>query len=203
MDFDKLEHLLQTNDFEFLNADEKEFVLAHLSELEYTAMRELYLNTKTGAGVTITPRGDIKSRLDSALKTRQKSTTGIHFHMPLYQVAAVALIFLLLGIGINYQQKTPTKVIARKTIQVRYITKQIEKVRYIAIYPTSKPDKSVNTKNETSNPSFVEDYSVDSNPEAIRQQEIVMANIEHVLNEKNGISIGSDTVLQKMLVTVN
>jgi hypothetical protein len=29
-----------------------------------------------------------------------------------------------------------------------------------------------------------------------------MTNIQRALNDKNGVSIGSDTVLQKMMVTV-
>lgn len=207
MDFDKIDKLIQSKDFEKLTANEREFILRQMTESEYCSIRELYLNTKAKNNNEISPSPTLKKRLDKALAIQNNSTSGAKFRIPLYQVAAVALIFLAIGMAINYHQEAPARVVTQKIREIKYIDRPVEKIRYIAV-PSKYAQKVQPTKQPASQENMVDndipttEFKTEINPEISRQQEIAMMNIERALNEKNGVSIGSDTVLQKMMVTV-
>jgi hypothetical protein len=206
-DFEKIEQLLQIKEFSELSPAEKELVLAQISETDYSAMRELYVHVKSTNPEEIIPSPLLKSKLDKALRARKTAPVIVRAQMPLYQVAAVALLFLMVGVGINYTRKTPEKIVTNTIREVKYINRPVKEVRYITIpakyvqklQPAREDEPQVSTANSQTNyPEIVSE----TNPEVIRQQEIAMTNVQRVLNEQNGSSMGSDTVLQKMMVTV-
>jgi hypothetical protein len=204
MDFDKIEHLLKTTDFDRLSGIDREMVLSQLTEMEYCSMRELYLHAGTHTALEIQPSPRLKLQLDKALQARQPLMMG-RFRMPLYQVAAIALVFFVVGTFINHRTITQDRIVTQRVKEIRYIDRPVEHVKYITIHAPAK----TRTNNQPGVPSLsvsdnstIVDTHFETNPEIIRQQEIAMTNIQRALNDKNGVSIGSDTVLQKMMVTV-
>jgi hypothetical protein len=206
-DFEKIEQLLQTKEFSELSSAEKELVLAQQSETDYSAMRELYAHIESTKPEEIIPSPALKSKLDKALRVRKTTPAIVRIQMPLYQVAAVALLFLMVGVAINYTRKTPVKIVNNTIREVKYINRPVREVRYITIpakyaqklQPAKQTETHVSTADsQTTYPEVV----TETNPEVIRQQEIAMTNVQRALNDKGGVSMGSDTVLQKMMVTV-
>jgi len=205
--FEKLERLLQTKEFMELTPAEKELVLAQISETDYSDMRELYMHAKATRHEEIAPPLSLKEKLDKALAARRLAPIYVRTRLPLYQVAAVALLFLVVGLVINYTKETPIKVVTNTIREVKYINRPVKQVQYIVIpakyaqkiqpIEEAKPQVSTNY-NQTSYP----EITGETNPEILRQQEIVMSNIQRTLNEKNGISVGQDSLLQKMLATI-
>jgi len=211
-DFDKLENLFKTKKFDQLSTIEKQWVLSFLKEDEYASMSELYVSIKKDNTKELEPNPKIKKRLDNAFADTKKATVfSIFFRtkMPVYQSAAVALLFLSIGIFTNLFQSKP--LIVHDIVQViKYIPKQVVKeVRvpvaqqlprslHKTIVPATIPaveKEIVDKKTETINTENI-------NPFVARQQEIAINNVQRVLEENNGISMGNDTVIRKMLVTV-
>jgi hypothetical protein len=101
-------------------------------------------------------------------------------------------------------------LVIRDTVQViRYIPKQEIKVIHEPVYIQSKPKlKPVifptnQNEDEEIVSSKAEPPGVESsNPFLAQQQEIALNNVHRVLEENNGSSLGNDTVIRKMLVTV-
>ena len=204
MDFDKIEHLLKTTDFDRLSATDREMVLSQLTEMEYSSMRELYLHAGTNTPLEMQPSPRLKLQLDKAFQARQPLMMG-RFRMPLYQVAAVALAFFVVGTFINHRTIIQDRIVTQRVKEIRYIDRPVEHVKYITIHAPTKTrtnEKNVAPSLPVGNNSPMVDTHFESNPEIIRQQEIAMTNIQRALNDKNGVSMGSDTVLQKMMVTV-
>jgi len=205
--FEKLERLLQTKEFLELTPAEKELILAQISETDYSVMRELYIHAKATRHEEIAPFLSIKEKLDKALTARKPSPLYVRTQLPLYQVAAVALLFLVVGLVINYTKETPIKVVTNTIREVKYINRPVKQVQYIVIpakyaqkiqpIEEAKPQVSTND-NQTSYP----EITGETNPEILRQQGIAITNIERILSEKNGISVGQDSLLQKMLATI-
>jgi hypothetical protein len=206
-DFEKIEKLLQTTEFSELSQAEKELVLTQISETDYSAMRELYVHVKSTNLEEIIPSPLLKSKLDKAFRARKTAPVIVRTQMPLYQVAAVALLFLMVGIAINYTRRTPVKIVTNTIREVKYINRPVREVRYITL-PAKYVQKLQSAKqaepqmSTTDSQSTYPEIVTETNPEVIRQQEIAMTNVQRVLNEQNGSSMGSDTVLQKMMVTV-
>lgn len=208
MDFERIEQLLQSTDFHLLSAHEREWVLTHTTEAEYMAMRELHLHSAQQVRTEITPPASIKSKLDQAMGYRAYRHTPHHWRMPLYQVAAVAAVFLMIGLAFNRSNEMPARVITQRVPVTKYIDRPVEKIRYVQIavpvaHPSLSPTQAASPivqSEETDAPTLA--YQVETNPAIVRQQEIAMNNLQRALTEKSGISMGSDTVLQKMMVTV-
>lgn len=205
--FEKIEQLLQTKEFPELTPAEKELVLAQISETDYSAMRELYTHTKGTRPKEILPSPTLKRKLDKALAARKTRPAIVNLQVPLYQVAAVAMLCFIIGLTIPSTHETPAKIVTNTVREVKYINRPIEKIRYVAIpakfakklHPIEQAEPKVSTTNDQTNyPEIIPE----TNPEILRQQEIAMTNIQHALNEKSGVSMGGDTVLQKMMVTV-
>jgi hypothetical protein len=207
-DFDRLEKLLCTKRLDELSVAEKQWVVSILSEEEYASMSVLYtsLNDQRQS-IGIEPQQETKNRLNKVFAAKVTHPSIFQLKMPVYQSVAAALILFLVGFGINFTRPVETKIVPNTVQVIKYINKP-EATKNLAVESkhTKKRVKRVITipKKEQ----FLTTQSdnavsiTESNPEFVRQQEIAMTNIKRVLNEKNGISMGGDTVLQKMLVTV-
>jgi len=206
-DFEKIERLLQTKEFLELTPAEKELVLAQISETDYSDMMELHIRARATRNEEIAPPLSLKEKLDKALARRRPTPIDLRTRLPLYQVAAVALLFLVVGMAINYSSETPLRVVTNTIREVKYINRPVKQVQYIVIsakdaqklqpIEQTKPQVSTND-NQTS----YSEITPETNPEILRKQEIVTNNIQRALNEKNGVSVGEDSLLQKMLVTI-
>ena len=154
----------------------------------------------------IVPPRALKEKLDKALAARRPAPIHFRTRLPLYQVAAVALVFLVMGLAINYTREVPIRVVTNTIREVRYINRPVRQVQYVTVpakYAAKpqateqvKPDVATN-EDQISHP----EIKPEINPDILRQQEIAMINIQRAL-EKNGASMGSDSVLQKMMVTI-
>jgi hypothetical protein len=206
-DFEKLELLLRTKNFDGLNMYEKELLLKSLTEEEYNAMHDLYILAPSHAVDEIEPSSDLKSRLDNALKAQTRHTPLLRLPIPLYQTAAAAAILFFIGLSINLSTIIPTRVVGDSIRTVQYIDRPVKQIQYVMV--PGKPKQKVLRQTEhlpaqahATRDEDTQEYPVSSdNPVLIRQQEIAMANIRRVLNEKNGSSIDGDTVLKKMMVS--
>ena len=208
INFDKLEKLLRTKRFDELSVAEKHWVESVLSVEEYASMSALYASfNDQKPSVDIEPNPEIKNRLDNALSAKVRHTGVFGLRMPVYQSVAAALIFFLVGFGINLSRPVDKQIIHDTVQVIKYIskpetTKKIaiesnltkKRVKRIIAIPEQEHVVTSQLDNTVSIP--------ESNPELMRQQEIAMTNINRVLNEKNGTSMGGDTLLQKMMVTV-
>jgi hypothetical protein len=155
----------------------------------------------------IVPSHALKDKLNKTLATRRPAPIYVRTQLPLYQVAAVALLFLVVGLVINHTNEPSIKLVTNTIREVKYINRSVKQAEYIVIpakyaqktqpIEEAKPQVSTNDK-QTNYPEITDE----TNPEILRQQEIVMSNIQRTLNEKNGISVGQDSLLQKMLVMV-
>lgn len=202
-DFEKIEYLLQTREFYELSPAEKELVLAQISETDYSSMRELYMHAKATRHEEIAPPLSLKDKLNKALAARRPTPTHFRTRLPLYQVAAVALVFLVAGLAINYTREVPIRVVTNTIREVKYINRPVKQVQYVTVPAkyAAKPQAMEQVKPEVAtNEDQINHPEI--NPDIFRQQEIAMINIQHALNEKSGVSLGSDSVLQKMLVTI-
>jgi hypothetical protein len=136
-------------------------------------------------------------------KTR---TRPFQLRMPVYQSAAAAVIFFLAGLGVSHLFERTPEVI-HDTLEaevVKYVDRPIKEIQYIEEPRKEAPLKASQSLSMPL-PEPVEEYwtAPESNSEVIRQQEIVLENINLALNETNGMSLGDDTVMQKMMVTIH
>jgi len=200
--FDTIEKLLQTKDHIELTHSEKEWVSKLVDEDEYTSMREFYVKVKDNRNIEVDPSPNIKKRLDKAFFVYRKPS-GLFLHRtPLYQSVAAAMLFFFVGFGINYFRESPVQVTHNTTEVIKYIDRPVKQIEYIKVYEKQAPlvqevkvkESETIYKSEETNPDFSTEIS-----DYMSTSEIAMINFDQVLNETNGISIGSDTLIQKML----
>jgi hypothetical protein len=211
-DFEKLENLLKNKRFQLLSTTEKQWVLNYMKEDEYTSMSELYVLVKSNDTEELEPNPKIKNRLDNSFSIVKKPTIfSLDFKtkMPIYQSVAVAMVFFCIGMFTNLFQTKP--IVVHDTVQViKYVPQQIIKEIRVPVAqqipqnlegskktPTIQTDdiQMADSRNESIN-------TESSNPYIAQQQEIALNNVQRALDENNGSSMGNDTVLRKMLVTV-
>ena len=205
-DLDKLEELLHNKKFDKLSPAEKQWVANRLSEEEYTSMSTFYAQIGSSkAGADIEPTENTKLKLNNAFNSKFRKPGVLNIKIPVYQSVAAALIFFLVGFGVNMSRPIKTKIV-HNTVQVIKYLPSPQSHNYIAKV-ASKSTKNNSRRKKLISP--VNNFQTaekitlsDTNPEVIRLQEIATTNINRVLNEQNGSSMGGDTVLQKMLVTV-
>ena len=210
-DFDKLERLLTTKNFEELTLIEKQWVLAFMDEPEFYSMSLLYrgLEKNRENKKEIEPSPEIKNKLDFVLKkSKRGSVIGSlnRYKIPVYQSVAVALVFFMIGFFANIYKSKPI-IVSNRVEVIKYVTKPAENNLNPVIKSGNIARKSVKKKldeNNSQEPKVANVLVINTsvNPEITNQQEIAMNNVNKVLNENNGNSMGSDSILKKMLVTV-
>ena len=211
-DFDKLECSLKNKNFEELTLNEKQWILTFMDENEYNSMSLLYngLEKSTENKTEIEPSPEIKNKLDLVLKKSKRVSVIVslnRFKIPVYQSVAIALIFFMIGFFANIYKSKPI-IVSNRIEVIKYVTKPGENN---SLHPVIKSGsiarKSIKKKlhgNNSHEPQVVNDLVINTsvNPDIVNQQEIAMNNVNKVLNENNGNSMGSDSILKKMLVTV-
>lgn len=138
----------------------------------------------------IEPSVSVKNRLDKAFRSKRKKTG---FQLPLYQSVAAAVLFLLAGVGIGRLFERPQPVVQRLVEVVKYVDRPVKEIQYIKVQVTSQPILATNAASVAKDSVQV---SADYNT---REKDLAVADINHI---QSGISMGDDTILQKMLVTI-
>jgi hypothetical protein len=207
-DFEQLEKLLCSKQFEELNPSEKQWILNLISQEEYYRLRTLYqLTNHSTTKLEIEPQPATKARLDKALAAQRQPAKIYRVKIPVYQSVAAAILFFFVGLEINWSRPVQTKIVHNTTKVIKYVDRPVKQILYVNVPVKNEKKNNSPLQNVSTTPatevSDEKDIIIpESNPEVLRQQEIAMTNINHVLNEKNGSSMSGDTVLQKMMVTI-
>jgi len=205
-DLDRLDKLCQKKTFGTLSPEEKQFVLKHSTEAEYNIMFEVYQTMHKNRTEDITPSESVKDKLNTAWQARPRRTGPFQLRMPVYQSVVATVFFFLAGLGVSHLfVRTPEVIHDTLEVEVvKYVDRPIKEIQYIEV-PAKETPLQASQSQSTPQPDHVEEYwtTSESNSEVLRQQEIALANINLALNETNGMSLGDDTVLQKMMVTIH
>lgn len=152
--------------------------------------KELHQIMREHRSEEIEPSVSVKNRLDKAFRSKRKKT-GLR--IPMYQSVAAAVLFMLAGVGIGQLFERPQTVVQRMVQVVKYVDRPIKKIQYIKV-PAS-PAPILTSKAE----SVAKDSVPVSTAFSASEKDLAVADINRV---QSGISMGDDTILQKMLVTI-
>jgi hypothetical protein len=128
----------------------------------------------------IPPNDTVKNNLDKALGSKRHHNSVFARRIPLYQSAAVAVIFFILGLGLSFTRPaTPPQIVHTITKVIKYVDRPVvtEVVKYV-----DRPVAEIR---------YIEQPAI---------YETCLA--QNVTNENKGVSLQEDTILQKMLVTI-
>lgn len=134
----------------------------------------------------IEPSSSVKSRLDKAFKEHYHPRKEVR--LPYLQSIAAAIMLLISGFGIGRLFDKPEPSVERIVQQVKYIDRPVKEIQYI----------QVPVRNLAMKTSLSENSPIDS-------VKNVAANdlaVTDVTDASYGISMGDDSLLQKMMVTI-
>ena len=125
----------------------------------------------------IIPGRAVKNKLDRALAIKRHKNSVLSTRVPLYQAAAVAVIFFVFGFSSSFLRPVASPEIVHTTTEVvKYVDRPVTEICYVEVPVMQQL--------------------------AIRDTGITQ-NITHTgTNESLGVSLQDDTILQKMLVTI-
>lgn len=136
----------------------------------------------------IEPSASVKEKLDQALKAKRKRRQVVQ--MPFYQTVAAAVVLLVAGVGIGRLFDGPRTVVERIVQQVKWVDRPVKEIQYIRVPVTVEPNR-VTKVQPLKKDSMPELKAYDSD-----ENDLAVAQIQP------GVSMGDDTVLQKMMVTI-
>ena len=144
--------------------------LDKITEILFQTMRKLKKEE-------IIPGRAVKNKLDKALAIKRRKNSVLSMRIPLYQAAAVAIIFLIFGFSLSFLRPVASPEIVHTTTEVvKYVDRPVTEIRYVKV-----PVMQQYTLRDTG----------------------IMQNVMYTgANENLGISLQDDTILQKMLVTI-
>ena len=209
-DFERLEKLAKSKNFNQLNSQEKEWILSFQTESEYNALTDFYKNTSKNRDFNeIEPEQFTKAKLDAAFEaTKKRSNSFIIRKIPFYQSVAAAFVFLLAGFWISYSVKkinnshVTAQEIVRDTIQViqyvqtPYLPLSVVQNRIL----TQAGLKVINNENDL----FVDTlYHVTENVFVTnKNQRTSVINLLQKDSQNSEKSLFADTILKKMLIVL-
>lgn len=223
-DIEKVEQIIKGKNFNQLTNDEKALILSIISEKEYENYALFLRNLESSNNVEeIEPSSGLKDNLDNILSRQKKKGYFVPFikrRTAWYQTIAAALLFFLLGYWVNLQtnnsQKSTdiTQNIIHDTIEiVKTIQEPIAKQTNLATnnfsnkmskkFQKSNNDTQTNIANENEDKKDEKRIDLPENHPTKLLADIAEKSLQLAMKEKNGESISGDTVLGKMLVTIN
>jgi hypothetical protein len=204
-DLDKLFKLCHEKTFGALTPEEKQFILKHVTEEEYNIMFEVDQTMYKDRTEDITPSESVKDKLNTAWHARTSRVRPFQLRIPVSYSATAAVLFFLAGLGFSDLSKRTPKVV-HDTLEVevvKYVDRPTKEIQYIEVPAKSAPLQTSQSQSTPLPEHVKEDLkAADFNSEALRQQEITLANINLTLNETIGMSLGDDTLLQKMIASI-
>ncbi|MDR0505969.1 MAG: hypothetical protein LBH32_04005 [Dysgonamonadaceae bacterium] len=142
---------------------------------DFEKPEEIFLQTiRTQKKEEIAPPETLKARLDKALSAKRRRKGFFTLQIPVYQAAAVAAIFFILGFAANFLRPAPQPEIVYKTKEtVKYVDRPVPQIEYVKVYVPQKTKKQA-------------DYLA----------------YQIADDDTLGVSLDKDTILQKMMVTI-
>lgn len=134
----------------------------------------------------IEPSPSVKSRLDKAFRSHYHPRKEVR--LPYLPSVAAAILLLISGIGIGRWFDKPEPTVERIVRQVKYIDRPVKEIQYI----------QVPVRNLAMKTSLSENSPIDSLKEVASND----LAITEVSEAPYGISMGDDSLLQKMMVTI-
>jgi len=206
INFEECEELIRRKEFNELTDQEKVVISALYSHEEYNRLHSMFLSLHNVERVEIDPRKDTKSSLNKALQLEsRKRTFFLNRKISLYQSAAAALIFFFIGSALSYIRESPVRIVENTHNVIKYVDRPVKETKYIIV-------KEKQTDRNEYSSATMPDHILNTNIQPMNSQseqsvteflpDIATVNIEKVMNETNGESLGSDSVLQKMMVTI-
>jgi len=113
--------------------------------------------------------------------------------LPFYQSVAAAVLLLVAGVGVGQFFDKPQPVLERIVQQVKYVDRPVKEIQYIRVPVRLEPTSASNSE------SFKKDSVPVLNTSSSNENDLAVTDINRV---QTGISMGDDTVLQKMMVTI-
>lgn len=205
---EELELLVKLKEFDALNSNEKAFVLKHLTEVEYHTMRKFYATINTISlpkKHEILPDEELKLQLMQRFQSNKstfKISSFLNAKIPLYQVAAAAILFFVLGFVFTPKSINQTSV--HDTIQVvKYLVNPIDTSFKNALQSPKLATKNVIAKSQKQNKIKKTEHYYEVQPrnpieEYHRQMAIMQVN--RVKREKVGSSLANEPEISGMIV---
>ncbi|MDR2039975.1 MAG: hypothetical protein LBQ60_18795 [Bacteroidales bacterium] len=186
-DLDKLESLIKSRQFPELSADEQQWVLQYLDEDEYRKMASWYgfLSDEKDQVDEIEPSLSSKLKLDAVLKqSGSKEKAGFFSRrIPVYRSVAASVIFFLLGMGVQF-----------------FIPPKGSDAQNFKTIMQNMPEERMEPKDTFTG---YQEILALKNPEMLDLKTLAEYNVQQVRKTSNGRSLGNDSVVQKLLVTIN
>jgi hypothetical protein len=132
----------------------------------------------------IEPSASVKAKLDEAMKAKRKRQQVVQ--LPFFQSVAAAVILLVAGAGIGHLFDRSPMVVERIVQQVKMVDRPVKEIQYIRV-PVTMVSKAE---------PLIKDSLPDLKAYASGENDLAVAQIQP------GISMGDDSVLQKMMVTI-
>jgi hypothetical protein len=133
----------------------------------------------------IEPSTSVKTKLDEALKAKRKRLQVVQ--LPFYQTVAAAVLCMFAGAGIGQLFDRPPMVVERIVQQVKMVDRPVKEIQYIRV-----PEAMAAKKEESLKKDSLPNLKVYGSGE----NDLAVADVQR------GISMGDDTLLQKMMVTI-
>jgi hypothetical protein len=141
---------------------------------------------RTFLGEEIEPSTSVKSRLDKAFKAHYFPRKEIR--LPYLQSVAAAILLLISGIGIGRWFDKPEPTVERIVQQVKFIDRPVKEIRYIQVPVQNLAMKTSHSEN-----------SPNDSVKTVATNDLAVTEVS---DASYGISMGDDSLLQKMMVTI-
>lgn len=200
------EQLLRSKDFDLLSAAERESVLAEMSEEDYDYSRRMQKNFGRKPEDELTVPPTLKAKLDRRLTCKQRSARVWQIRIPVYQSVAAAVLLFFIGMHFNRPIELPQRVVTQKVAVLKYVDRPVKEIRYVPIRQSAtEPVDNTRVDKELIAPQPL----VDKNEKKRESFDARATTLPDMANntatntsETVGISMGSDTVLRSMMVTI-
>ena len=144
--YDKIQELIEQFDFYELNVDQKNLVIAHISESEYHLRRNIVVTSEEIFGEEedlLAPDIQIKANLQDALSKKNGTSKIVQLtelKMPVYQVVAAAILLLICFTFLKSDPITQyiekEKIVYEDRVDTVFVDREIEKIVEVPKYIT-------------------------------------------------------------------
>jgi len=200
-DLDQFDRLCQTKTFYELNEEERQLVLSMVTEAEYQVMCELHGNIHEQIPDEIIPSSMLKNKLDKAWEAKNHRSGLFQVRISLFQSAAAAVIFFLVGLSFSSLYERPTKIIHTTAEVVKYVDRPVKQIQYVTLQ-TKNDQKQALQPQPAAQTVPIEELNVKNATITETNHQQTSAGTDIAQNDTNDMNMENDTVLRKMMVTM-